>query len=54
MKTRLIRIDRSIEETYYIGVGIGYETDGDYGWFVGIIIAFLHWNIRIGIDREAK
>ena len=52
MKTRLIRIDGSVEETYYIGIGIGYETDGDYGWFAGIIIAFLHWNIRIGIDRE--
>ncbi len=52
MKTRLIRADRSETETHYIGIGIGYETDGIYGWFAGIVIAFNHWNIRIGIDRS--
>ena len=52
MKTTLIRIDRSEKDTYYIGIGIGYETERNYGWFAGIIIAFFIWDVRIGIDRE--
>ena len=56
MKTRLIRIDRVREDgSYYIGLGFGFEKDSViYAWFVGIIIQFLYWTIRVGIDREIK
>ena len=53
MKTSLITVDRNNDPTYYIGMGIGFEYD-EYGSFFGIIIAFLYWTIRIGIDRSLE
>ena len=52
MKTRLIQIDRPWIDSYYLGIGIGYEKDDEF--FVGIVIAFFVWNIRIGIDRSPE
>ncbi len=55
MKTRLILINKvEAEETYYIGLGLGFERERNYGWFAGIIIQFFLWTIRIGIDREVN
>ena len=53
MKTTLIQIDRPWMDSYYLGIGIGYEKDSDE-FFVGIVIAFFVWNIRIGIDRSPE
>ena len=51
MKISLITIDKVPDPTYYIGIGIGFEND-DRGYFVGIIIALLLWNIRIGFNKN--
>ena len=53
MKTTLIGIDKPWKGCYYLGLGLGFENDKE-GFFVGIVIAFLAWNIRIGIDREVE
>ena len=55
MKTRLTLINKvEAEETYYIGLGLGFERERNCGWFAGIIIQFFLWTIRIGIDREME
>ena len=51
MKIRLVTIDKIIDPTYYIGIGTGFEYD-DHGYFVGIIVAFFPWTIRIGINKN--
>ena len=53
MKTTLIEIHKDPDQVYYLGLGIGFEKD-KYGYFVGILIAFLSWTIRIGILREVE
>lgn len=53
MKTRLITISRNTDQIYYIGIGIGFEYD-KYGYFVGVIAAFLCWTIRVGFDRGSR
>ena len=45
----LISIDKPWEDCYYLGIGLGFENDSD-GFFIGLVIAFIYWNIRIGLD----
>ena len=54
MKTTLIRINKTVDGLYYIGIGIGFDLESHYGWFAGLIIQFFQWTIRIGIDREME
>jgi hypothetical protein len=54
MKTTLIRINSSEAGMYYVGFGLGFELERHHGWFAGLIIQFLPWTIRIGIDREVE
>ncbi len=54
MKTTLIEINRTVKGQYIIGFGIGYDKDSHYGYFVGVIIQFFWWIIRIGVSRERE
>lgn len=54
MKTTLIRIDKAEKGMYFIGLGVGFDKDSHYGYFIGLVIEFLFWTIKIGIDREVE
>jgi len=52
MKTTLIGVSID-EDSYFLGIGIGFEK-GEHESFFGLVIVFLIWTIRIGIDRSLE